>query len=398
MSVVNQISSIVNDAVADALGGASTLAAARSTTDFVSLGNEIASANAYDLFFGALTNRLAKTVYAVRVYEPDSRGILRDETEWGAFKQKIHYELLSSVDNPAFGIPQIGAGGVRTYSQHSPYDVDNTIEIKALLFGGQGTWSIEVIRPIAQVMTAFTNAAEMAAFIDGIYIQIENSMKIDLEEVESLAANTGIALTILKGKKINLLTGYNATVAEADALTVDTCLYSLDFLRYAAQRISETVKYMGKMTRLYNSEGMPKFTPRTDLVVEVLEKFASQSAFYLQSDTYHKELVELPRYNSIPFWQTPGADFAFADVSTISIQNDELIQDPEDDTDTGTVTQSGIIATLRDIDYVAANFGERYTWDEVNKRDRVGIHGEQARKGYGVDPNEQSVVFYIANS
>lgn len=397
MALINQISTIVNDAVDDALGGSSTLAAARETSDFVTMGVAISEANLYENFFGSLLNRLVKTVIASRAYSADSRGILRDETEWGAFKQKVHFSNVEAVDNPAFGIPQISEN-VRTYNQTSPYDVEGTIGVTALIFGGQGTWSLEIIRPIAQIMTAFNGASEMAAFIDGIYVEIENSFQQQLESVENLAAATGIGLTIAKGRKINLLTEYNATVPEASALTVSNCLYSVDFLRYAAQRISETVRYMAKRTKLFNVGGLPKFTPKDKLVVEILEKFASQSAFYLQSDTFHKELVELPKYASIPFWQDAGdGTFAFSDLSTVSVQNDGLIVDPEDESDTGTVTQSGVIAFLHDIDYVAANFGERYTWEEMNKRDRIMIHGEQARKGYAVDPNEQSVVFYIEN-
>lgn len=397
MAIIEQISTLVQDAVEDALGGDSTLSSARETTDLVSMGMQIDSANAYEGFYKSLVNRLVKTVYAVRMYSAKKRGILRDETEWGAFKQKVHYQLAGAVDNPAFGVAT-ESEGVISYTQHSPYDVESTLQIKALIFGGQGTWSIEVIRPIAQIKTAFTGAAEMVAFIDGIYAYIENSLQLELEAVERLAADTGMGYTIKKGKAINLLTEYNTNVAaEGETLTAAKALYSLEFLRYAAMRITETVKYMSEMTVLYSAEGMPKFTPQDRLVVEVLEKFADQSAFYLQSDTYHNELVSLPRYNPISFWQSPGAAFAFADTSEISIQHDDFVIDSEDPDDTGTCTQSGIIAFLHDEDYVAANFGERYAWEEVNKRDRLVIHGEQARKGYAVDPNENSIVFFIAD-
>lgn len=400
MALVEQISQIVQDSVNDALGGAATLAAPRNTSDFVKMGEAIASANVYDLWFNSLVNRIVKTIFAVRGYTPQSRGILRDEDEFGAFKQKVHYRLAGAVDNPAFEIPEVDTQkGTRSYTQSSPYDVDTTMEIVTMIFGGQGTWSIEIVRPSEQIKTAFLSAAEMAQFIDGIYVYIENSLALQIERVEALADNTGIAYTLKKGRAINLLAAYNATLpAGATALTVATALQSPDFLRFAGLQIRNTLKYMRRMSTVFNAGGMPKFTPDDRVIVEMLTQFVSATATNMESDTYHNELVSLPGYREIEYWQTPGAAFAFADTSKISIQNESLIVNPTDESDTGVVTQSGIIAFIKDIDAVAANFGYRRSWEHYNDRDDVYVHGEQARKGFAVDPNENMVVFYIANA
>lgn len=399
MALVNQISQIVQDSVNDALGGAATLAAPRNTSDFVKMGEAIASNNVYDLWFNSLVNRIVKTIFAVRQYEPQSRGILRDEDEFGAFKQKVHYELAGAVDNPAFEIPEVDAETqARSYVQSSPYDVDTTLQIKTLVFGGQGTWSIEIVRPAEQIKSAFVSAQEMANFIDGIYVYIENSLALQIERVEALADNTGIAYTLKKGRAVNLLTAYNATLAAgATALTVATALQSPEFLRFAGLEIRNTLKYMRRISRVFNAGGMPKFTPDDRVIVEMLTQFVSATSTNMESDTYHNELVSLPGYREIEYWQTPGAAFAFSDTSKISIQNESLIVDPEDETDTGTVTQGGILAFIKDIDAVAANFGYRRSWEHYNERDDVYVHGEQARKGFAVDPNENMVVFFIAD-
>lgn len=397
MALINQIAEIVNDAYKDALG-VSTAATPRSTTDFVSMGEQLSANNAYDLWYNSLVNRISKTIYAVRRYEAKRRGVLRDETEWGAFKQKVHYNLADAVDNPAFKIPQV-SGNARTYNQSSPYDVNTTLGVKVLMFGGQGTWSIEVIRPIAQIMTAFTGAAEMAAFIDGIYVYIENSYEVQIEAIEALADNTAIARCLVKGKKRNLLAEYNDTLPSgATALTAAGALTDPDFLRFAAKEINDTIGFMADMSTLFNETGLPKFTPRDRVVVEMLHQFTSASSTYLQSNTFHDELVALPNFIDVNKWQTGGTGYGFADTSRIAIQHDDLIVNTEDPEDTGSVSQSGIICFVKDIDAVAANFGERYTWEEMNKRDRVMIHGEQARKGYAVDPNENMIVFYVADA
>lgn len=398
MAIINQIYSIVNDTVADALGESQSISTI-DTNDFVSMGKALADHELFDRWFGSLVNRLTRTIFAVREYQPTSRGILRDEDAFGAFKQKVHYKLADAVANPAQAIPVIsGNPETRTYTQASPYDVTTTLEIKALIFGTQGTWSIEIVRPVEQMMTAFTSASEMAAFIDGIYVYIENSLKLELENVERAAANTGIARCIKSGKSRNLLTEYNATVSAGDALTVATCMTNEKFLKFASKEINDTLGYMAEMSTVYNEAGMPKFTPRDRAVVEMLHTFASASEMYLQSDTFHRELVELPGFNDIRFWQYSGANFAFGDVSKISIQHDDFITDATDPSDTGVVTQGGIICFIHDIDAIAAFFGYRRTWEELNPRSNVVIHGEQAREGYAVDPNENMIVFYVADA
>jgi hypothetical protein len=146
---------------------------------------------------------------------------------------------------------------------------------------------------------------------------------------------------------------------------------------------------MGKMSTAFNKAGYATFTSRENMVVEMLAEFASATDMYLQSDTFHDELTALPNYEKVPFWQSSGADFAFADCSSISVDHDDL---------TDAVEQSGIICFIHDIDAIAAFFGYRRTWEEVNNRSDVVIHGEQARKGYAVDPNENMVVFYVADA
>ena len=392
MSIVRQIAPIVNDAVTDALGGQALKVS--DTTDFVSMGKQLSQMELYDKWFGALVNRITRTIFAVREYRGQSRGILRDADEYGAFVQKVHYILPDAVNNPAWQIPP--TDGTAPFTQVSPYDVNTTLEIRALIFGGQGTWSIEIVRPMEQIKTAFTSAAEMGAFIDGIYIYIENGFRLQEEAVERAAANTGMARALTSGKSRNLLAEYNATLpAGTTALTVADCMTNAEFLRYASKEINDTLNYMGTMSTLFNEGGMPKFTPRDRAVVEMLQSFASASEMYLQSDTFHKELVQLPMFNSIPYWQGSGTSFAFADVSKIDVQHDDFITE---ESETGEVTQSGIICFIHDIDAIAAFFGFRRTWEKYNERQDVVNHGEQARHGYAVDPNENMIVFYVSDA
>ena len=102
---VKQITTLLNDIIED-MSGQSVAAQTLETTDLVSLGKAIANANLTEGFFGSLCNRLAKTVYFIRVYDPASRrAILRDEHEFGAFVQKVYYTAPEFEDNYEYDVP-----------------------------------------------------------------------------------------------------------------------------------------------------------------------------------------------------------------------------------------------------------------------------------------------------
>lgn len=385
--MTTNIPSIVNDAVKDALGKTNGVTSL-DTTDIVSVGKAMSSMELLEGFFSALTNRIVKTVYFVRAYEGNTRSVLRDEHEYGAFVQKVYYKMPSAVDSATWEIPDSSS----QYKQASPYDVEATIAVESKIYGGKGAWSIEFIRPLEQIKSAFTSPSAMNAFVDGLYVTAENAFKLEEERVVAAAVNTSMAKSIEAGKARNLLSEYNTAHSTA-TLTVAQALESADFLRYATKEINRTIKNMGVMSTAYNAEGYETFTSRDNMVVEMLAEFASFSEIYLQSETFHKELVALPKYNEVPFWQSSGNSFAFADCAKIDITHDDLTDDDHED---GNVVQGGIICFVHDVENVAAYFGNKRNWSMINPRSEVAISGYKAEKGFAVDNHANAVVFYIA--
>lgn len=380
--IVSQIKNIINDSVKDALGKTNGVTQV-DTTDVVSMGKAIAQYNLYEGFFGALVNRIVRTVIFVRTYEGSKRSVLRDEHEYGAFVQKVYYTMPDAVDNPTWDIPDSNSD----YKQASPYDVEGTVSISALIYGGKGTWSIEIVRPVEQIKTAFMDESSMMSFIDGIYLTVENAFKFEEERLVAQAVNTAMASVIDNGRARNLLSEYNTKYSQN--LTVDTALVSADFLKYASKEINRTIENMGKMSTIYNNGGYNTFTSKDNMVVELLSEFATATDMYLQSDTFHEELTKLPNFERVPFWQSSGQGFAFDDCSKIDIDHDDF---------TNAVEQGGIIGFVHDVENVACYFGNRRSWEIFNPRSEVVVHGEKAEKGYAVDNNANAVVFYIATT
>ena len=358
------------------------------STDLVSLGKKIDAYDAYEGFYKSLVNRLVKTVYFVRTYEGSRRSVLRDEHEFGAFVQKVYYKMPDAVPNPTWDIPQED-----TYGQASPYDVEGTVAVSSIVFGGKGTWSIEIIRPVEQIKSAFLDNASMMRFIDGIYLVIENAFKVQEEKITALAVNTAMAQSLNAGISRNLLKEYNDNHADAPIDSISDAMESPAFLKYASMEINRTIDNMKVMSTVYNAAGYETFTDKENLVVEMLSHFASASDMYLQADTFHNELTKLPNFEKVPYWQASGKDFGIDECSAIKIKHTDLITESNE---TGVVEQGGIICFVHDIENVACYFGNRRTWEMFNPRSEVMIHGEKTEKGYAVDDHANAVVFYMA--
>ena len=386
MANVNQIYLLVNDSAKEAIG--SKAITAKDTGTLVSLGNQVLSSTENkDAFYKALTDRIGRTVIAVRAYTPKARAVKRDEMDWGIIYQKISFKLNNASEN----------GTWNTVTQADPFDVEPQTEAVETLFSKMGTYTYEDSIPDTQLFTAFTSAERMGAFISGIYVNMDNALKLAEDNLANLAVNTYIAGALIKGKatqKRNLLAEYNTATGET--LTVANCLRNADFLKFASREIKTVISNMEKFSVLYNASiDIPRFTPSDKLVVEILGQFASATASYLESNTYHKELVALPMYEEVEYWQGSGESFSFNDVSTISIVNESLATEGNA---TGTITQSGVIAFVHDVDAVASTIMNRRSNSIYNPRaERFNIF-EKADKGFAVDLTENGVVFYISDS
>ena len=380
MANVNQIYSIVNDSASEALG--KTAITAKDTGTLVSLGDQVFSSDTNkEQFYKALTNRIGKTVIAVREYAAKNRAVKRDELEWGAIYQKISYKWKDATANASWN----------TETQADPFDVAIGTEAVQKLFSVIGTYSYEDSIPDYQLFTAFTSASAMGAYISGIYTNMKNALEVADENLANLAVATNIAGVLKKGKatqKRNLLTEYKA-VSGDKTITVANALTNANFIKYATREIKTVIDNMTQMSTLYNAEvDIPRHTPSDKAVVEILGLFASASDTYLQADTYHKELVALPNYEKVVYWQASGTGFAFDDVSKINITNSNI--------DAAAVEQGGILAFVHDVDSCASIIYRRRSHSIYNPRaERFNIF-EKADKGYAVDLSENAVVFYIA--
>ena len=181
---------------------------------------------------------------------------------------------------------------------------------------------------------------------------------------------------------------YNAQ-NPSEQLTATNALSNPNFIRYAILIIAQYSDLLKEISVIYNNDGYATFTPKEKQHFILLSLFDNMVKIYLQSDTYHKELVELNGYDTVPYWQAvdKSEPTSFDKLSTINIKT----------WNGNEVNKSGIIGVIFDENACAiANENYRVTsqwvakgefWNYFYKFDAMYLN----------DLAENCVVFVVAD-
>lgn len=385
MANPTQIYQIVNSLAEQSLGLKDLTA---TSTTFISIGQQVlSSADNVDAFFKTLIDRIGRTVLALREYEIDVTEMSREPFVYGAILQKISFKLPKAQQNDTW---------LEVPATSDPFEETDT-EFMQMFFNKWSTWEVPGTVPDVQLETAFTNATAMMAFIDGILMQMNEAMKLAYENLGHIARASLIADTVtssISNCAINLLTEYNTETNAS--LTVASALRNLDFLKWSSRKIKLVSDRMTKLSTTFNKAGWTRHTPKNYQVFEVLADFSTALDSYLQSDTYHNELTKLPMFKSVPYWQGSGDDWGFDSVSGVNVTIETA--NAAGIITTKTVSQSGIVAVIRDIDSCGITIDKRRTKSIYNPRREVTNYWLKAEMGHFRDMSENCVVFYMAET
>ena len=382
MASVNQLYTVLNAVAAQALGSAAVTVT--DTTSMVALGDAVlSSANNKDAFVGVLMDRIGRTIVSMRAYNgAEKNPLIRKPFDYGCVLQKIYVDLEDANPNNEWNI------GANDYApSFAPVFKP---DVRQKLFNSINTWEYDWTVPDQILRTAFISAQDMQAFISAQAQAMDNSLQLALENAGNLVRATGAAYHIENNgaTAINLLTEFNGD--SATPLLAADALSNEDFLRYAAFRISNVVKYMRNMSRVWNLEAYARHTDSDYAVLTLLQDFDAAETMNLQSGVFHDELVKLPNYNVVPYWQGAGQSYAFSDTSKIAITI-------KDGASTKNVTQTGVLAIVHDVEALGTTVYEIEQSTERNNKDRYTDYFAHANIGYFFDPSENMAVFYIAD-
>lgn len=375
---VNQVYSIVNNVAAQMYGD--NAVRVTDMQGIISLGKDVLSSDTTkDKFLNVLVDRIGKTIISQRAYSADVSALINDSFTFGAILQKIYVAPIKASESKQWDLTS--GSSVDQYIISKP-------EVKQKLFSTRSTWSVTITIPDFQVSSAFTNATEMASFIDAIFLALRNSQEVYLAGMSEMCYANMIGEEVVYKSQggsnvIDLLAAYNKLMSKN--LTVSQALHDMDFLKYASMTINLYVKKMGKMSTVFNAEKYARFTPTDRMRVIMLADFTSACASYLQSNTYHDELVALPKYKEISYWQGIGDNVNFEQASKVAIR-----------TASGhTLIQNGVVCMLCDEESIGLTYDNRRSKSAYNAYGEYTNFVEKADMGYFNDLSENCIVFTI---
>ena len=384
---IKQVYEIVNDATQQVLGESAIVQ--EDLSDVISIGESIANMNLYDKFVGALVNRIAKNIFSIRAYSGRAPKVLMDSWEFGSIVQKVHMQLPDAEENESWELVDNAV-----YEQDTFYKPSVSVK----LWNQKTTFEIPLSIAEEQLKQSFLGAEEMARFIEMIYLAVENSLTLKFDTLVMRTINNFIGATIYDAgvngspRVIKLLTEYNTIhgLTGTDALANTEALYDKEFLRYCAYRIKQVATRMSNYSTLFNIGGTQKHTPRDVLRIVMLDYLDAGVSAFLQSDTFHDELVKLPEADIVSCWQGTGTDFALTNASKINVQ----VLDK-----TGTkrsVEQSYIVCALFDRDALGVTAMKKRVTNHYNAKAEFYNYWYKEDAGYFNDYNENFVVFLVA--
>lgn len=312
---VSQVYAVVNSLQSQLFG--SSAVAVTDTRGLRSLGDQVIGSSGMDKFVNALVDRIGKTILRTLDTKVEFPDLLRNEFEFGAVLQKINFNVPAADENTAWNISD---------PSFTPDQFDVTVpDVKVVYFTGTATWRVRATIPDDPMLnSAFDSAQNMAAFISGITDAMEKSMILKINAVSRATIASLIAEKADMGSAafINVLTVYNST--HTPTLTKVQALESPDFLRWLAYFTHTTFGYMDTESTLYNevfpdNTKVPRRTSRDNMHVWLHSIVAAANSVFLQSDTYHRELVEMPMYKEIKMWQGSGTSVIPDPADTMTI-------------------------------------------------------------------------------
>lgn len=378
MAVINDIHQLINDTATQCYG--SQAVATLDLENLLSLRETIFSSGA-DLFLNTLVDRIGKTVIRTLDFTSTFPKFIMQEFEFGCILQKLTVDPMMAQSAEW---ANVGGSGFTP----NMFKIDK-VSVRQDFFKNANAWEIDITIPDTLFKSAFESASAMESFITAIFDTMSTSINIQLEN------DTRLGILGFIGEKLNasngvvdLLALYNLTAA-TPITSADVAMVDKDFLRFAGKIMRNYITYLRKPSVLYNVAGRVRATARDNMHCLVLTEFASACSTYLESDTFHKELVELPYYSEVEWWQGSGSTAPnFSDCSSIDIEI------PSDGT---AVTQSGIVAVFMDREAVGTGLYDRFSAADRNNRNRYTNYTEGCMIQTFVDTSENGVIFIVVD-
>lgn len=383
---VNQCYSILNSMSAQLFG--ETAPAVVDLAGFVSLGNEVlASDENVDKFLGVLQDKFMGMIVRTLDLSIEYPNIMTNNFEYGAILQKLSVDPLTAVETGAWNVGSMSADDVATkmFTISKP-------TVRQKFFKGINTWEVDLSLPDDILKSAFRSPEEMGAFMTAVMSAMVDSVTGQINVSNKYAVNNFIGEKLASNQNVvHLLTEYGD-----NTLTAATSMRDKDFLAFMSKRIYDTIGYMASPSALYNEDGVVRKSDRDNLHIFLLNEVENAFTTYLESNTWHKELIELPYHQRVTCWQSFGNVADAESEVTYLAPNFETASSLKIETASGeSIDEDYIICAMFDVNAVGTTVMNRKTMTDRLNRLELTQYTNKVDVGYFNDLSENGCIFVL---
>ena len=339
-----------------------------------------------DIVFKTLLDRIGRTITDMLAYENKFAYIFKDAFHYGVVLQTLHVDNFEAKTSGIYDDLEDGDVDEDLYKIKLP-------SVHQKLFENQQPWEFQVTITDLQIKSAFTDETTLAAFINGIFTAMKNSIVKYLETSARAVYCDLIAHKMVAESEdgvdtinaVNVLQQYYDETGKV--LTTTTWKYDADFLRWLTSMFTDYVGLFEEMSVVFNTDGYETFTPKDMLHFVINNKVADNIKRFMQSDTFNKELVELPAYREISSWQAIGKRASLDKRLEVKVEYGTGVNKKEIDT--------SVIAVMHDDRVLSMTLKDRYTVDIPNKHKHTRNVFEQGTICNFINMAHNALVFYI---
>lgn len=298
-----QAAAILNNIKAQVTG--ETGLAPVDANEFVSVATKTIAVG-YEPVLKAITQMVTRTIFSIRPYEAQFRGILMDSQKWGAIVRKLAVSDQDWDDNEEFSLTD--GQSVDMFKVRKP----NVLQLN---YYGAITYQRHYTIFKDQLDSAFSGPDEFSRFMTMV---VQNCMDI-IEQSREATARATVA-NFIAGKVaaagatgsdgvVHLVTEYNAETGES---LTSTTIYAPEnignFVKWVYARLGDLTQLMTERSQKFQIQVtdhvLNRHTPLARQKVYLFSKFLEEINARVKADTFHDTYMELSDVEAISFFQS----------------------------------------------------------------------------------------------
>lgn len=346
--------------------------------DFTSVATTLLQAGP-DPILRSINQIITETIFAVRPYDAQLRGMEVDSQYWGGVVRKLNFLDKKISADPAFPMdadlthdPTLikDMDTIDMYVQNKPAVVQTNF------YGGDvyADWITIYEEGHYGLQTAFQSPAQFSAFWSAILTQMQNKLEQFVEAEKRLCLVNMIGGRIAENADANLVTPTFSTnktsmiylLTEYKTATGNSTIsvnnWRSDaeirpFIKWLYAYLNTLVKFMGERTLRFHTNldigdytgkgldptaitGLMRFTRPRDMHCYLMTEVSELIRSMVLSSTYNDDMLRMLDYDTINFWQDPDSPF---EINATVTAFDEFAGDVETNLSVNQDNIAGII-------------------------------------------------------